>query len=351
MYILLAILAFGVLIFVHELGHFLVAKACGVKVTEFALGMGPRLLHVKKGETEYSLRALPVGGFCAMEGEEEASDDPRAFNNQSVLRRLLILCAGSFMNFLLGFILLMILYAPAGGFASPVIADFFPDCPYRETLAVGDRVYRINGQRVYFTANFSEFALQDPDGDVDLEIVRDGKHITFRDYHLVRLPYEKEDGTTELKFGIYFGMEEASFLTNAKYSLYNCLDFVRMVRKGLSQLFRGEAAVTDMTGVVGIVDIINETGQSASTISEGLENVIYIIAFIAVNLSVMNMLPIPALDGGHIFTLLIAAAYEKITGKKPDPRIEGYFHFVGLILLLCLMGVVFFNDIVRIIRR
>ena len=137
MYILLAILAFGVLIFVHELGHFLVAKACGVKVLEFALGMGPKLLSRKKGETTYSLRAFPVGGFCAMEGEEEDSQDPRAFNTQGVLRRILILTAGSFMNFLLGFLLLMIIYAPAQGFSSTVITDFFPDCPMRATCLWG----------------------------------------------------------------------------------------------------------------------------------------------------------------------------------------------------------------------
>ena len=351
MYILIAILAFGVIVFVHELGHFLAAKACGVKVLEFAVGMGPRLLHVRKGETEYSLRALPMGGFCAMEGEEESSNDPRAFNNQSVLRRLIILAAGSFMNFFLGFLLLMILYAPAGGFTSTVIEEFFPGCPYAGDLTEGDQIYRINGKRVYFTSNVSEFADQDPDGIMDIELIRDGKHIKLKDYHFVRVPYETEDGGQEMKFGIYFRIEEASLLTNAKYSLYNCFDFVRMVRQGLVMLFRGEAGMNDMTGVVGIVDIINETGQSAPTVSEGVDNILFIVAFIAVNLSVMNMLPIPALDGGHILTLLISSAYEKISGKKPDPRIERYIHSIGLILLLLLMGVVFFNDIVRIIRR
>ena len=122
MYIILAIIAFGVLIFVHELGHFTAAKACGVKVTEFAMGMGPQLLHFQRGETTYSLRALPVGGFCAMEGEEEHSDDPRAFNNQSVPKRLAILAAGSFMNFLLGFVLLLILYAPLPAPSSPAFS-------------------------------------------------------------------------------------------------------------------------------------------------------------------------------------------------------------------------------------
>ena len=351
MYILLAIIAFGILIFVHELGHFTVAKLCGVKVTEFALGMGPRLLHTTRGETEYSLRALPIGGFCAMEGEEESSDDPRAFNNQSVWKRLLILSAGSFMNFLLGFILLLIVYAPAQGFSSPVVAGFFPECPYTDRLQEGDAIYRINGERIYFTSNFSEFLAMDEDGTVDMELRRDGERVMLSDYHIVPVPYDDGSGGTVMKYGIYFGVEKGSVFNTVKYSWYNCLDFVRMVRMGLSQLIHGKAAVSDMTGVVGIVDIINETGQSAPTTAQGLENVMYLVAFIAVNLSVMNMLPIPALDGGHIVTLLISSAYEKLSGKKPDPRIESYIHLVGLVLLLFLMGLVFYNDIVRIIRR
>jgi len=351
MYILIAVFAFGVLIFVHELGHFLVAKACGVKVTEFSMGMGPKLLSRQGKETLYSLRALPVGGFCAMEGEDESSDDPRAFTNQSVIKRILILVAGSFMNFLLGFVLILILYIPSQGFLSPVIADFFPDCPYEGVLQRGDEIWSVNGQRIYFTANFSEYAGRDADGDLDLVLIRDGKKVRLNDYHMVPVRYEKEDGTYEMKYGIYFGIEEAGVGSTLKYSLYSCLDFVRMVKNGLVQLFTGKAAVSDMTGVVGIVDIINETGQSAETVSQGLENVVYLIAFIAVNLSVMNMLPIPALDGGHIFTLLIAWGWEKLSGKKPDPRIEGYIHYVGLLLLLGLMALVFYNDIARIIRR
>jgi regulator of sigma E protease len=191
----------------------------------------------------------------------------------------------------------------------------------------------------------------DEDGNVDLELRRNGEKLLLENYHLVPLPYDDGNGGTVMKYGIYFDVEPGGFVNTVKYSWYNCLDFVRMVRMGLSQLLHGQAAVSDMTGVVGIVDIINETGQSAPTTAQGLENVLYLVAFIAVNLSVMNMLPIPALDGGHIVTLLLAGAYKKLAGKKPDPRIEGYIHFVGLILLLGLMALVFFNDIVRILQR
>ena len=351
MYYLLAILAFGFLIFVHELGHYTAAKACGVKVVEFALGMGPRILHKQGKETVYSLRALPIGGFCAMEGEEEASDDPRAFSNQRVWRRLIILVAGSAMNFLTGFLIICLLYSSAADFTSNKIEAFFPDCPYEGTLQAGDEILSVNGHRIFFTANFSEYALQDGDGNLDLRIRRDGKIITLKDYHLVPVEYPTEDGGTELKYGLYFATAEANFFSVIKYSWYNCLDFVRMVWQGLVQLFTGQAAVTDMAGVVGIVDIINETGQSARSVSEGLENIFYLIAFIAVNLSVMNMLPIPALDGGHILTLLVSSVIEKITGKKPDPRIEAYIHAVGMVLLLALMAFVLYNDVTRIAKR
>lgn len=350
MYIVLAILAFGILIFVHELGHFLVAKACGVKVTEFSMGMGPQLLHKQKGETVYSLRAFPIGGFCAMEGEEEASDDPRAFNNQSVWHRLLILVAGAAMNFLLGLVLVIILYAGAGGFNSPVIAGFADGCPYEGTLQSGDEIRRVNGERIFFTGNFIQYASADEDGDLDLVILRDGKRIELDNYHMVPVDYEV-NGQSVKKYGVNFTIAAPTVGNVLKYSFYNCLDFVRMVRAGLVQLFTGQASMSDMTGVVGMVDIINETGQSAQSTSEGIANVVFLVAFIAVNLAVMNLLPLPALDGGHILTLLLSALFEKITGKKPDPRIEGYIHYIGLLLLLGLMVLLMYNDIVRIIRR
>ncbi len=351
MYIVLAILAFGVLIFVHELGHFLAAKACGVKVLEFAIGMGPRLLHKQGKETEYSLRAFPVGGFCAMEGEDGGSEDPRAFSNQSVIRRLVILAAGSGMNFLLGFVLIVFLYAGAAGFTTPVIQGFFPDCPYEGTLQTGDEIRSVNGHRIYFTYNFSEYAGEDGDGYLDLVLRRDGKTVRLDDYYMVPVEYTDENGAVTLKYGLYFGSVDATPGRVLRSSWYTCMDFVRMVWKGLVQLFTGKASMSDMSGVVGIVDIINETGQSAPTVSEGLGDIAYLVAFIAVNLAVVNMLPIPALDGGHVLTLLVSALIEKIIGRRPDPRIEGYIHAVGLALLLALMVLVLYNDVSRIIVR
>ena len=188
-------------------------------------------------------------------------------------------------------------------------------------------------------------------GNIDLVIVRDGKRIELKDYHMVPVEYTLADGTTELKYGVYFSVEQANVFTWAKYTWYNCLDFVRMVRIGLVDLFTGSARVSDMAGVVGMVDIINETGQSAESTSQGLENVVYMVAFIAVNLAVVNLLPIPALDGGHVVTLLLSWLIEKISGRRPNPKIEGYIHYAGLVLLLGLMVLVMYNDIARIIAR
>ena len=352
MFIILAILAFGILIFVHEMGHFIAAKCCGVNVLEFSMGMGPRLFGFKKNETEYSVRLLPVGGYCAMEGEDGESASPRSFASQSLGKRLVILAAGSAMNFLIGLLLVGVLYMNSAGYNSAVIMDFYDGCPYEGTLQRGDRIVSVNGERVYYYGNFSEYISKDaPDGDVELVIRRDGKRIELHDYHMVPVEYRLDDGTVETKYGIYFAVEEPSFANWLRYSWYTCLDFVRMVRIGLVSLFRGEAQMSEMTGVVGMVDLLNEAGQSAETTALGIENVLYLVAFIAVNLSVMNMLPIPALDGGHIFTICVSCLIEKISGKKPNPKIENYIHVIGLILLLGLMLLVMYNDIARIITR
>jgi len=350
MYVLFAILAFGFLIFTHELGHFLVAKACNVKVLEFSMGMGPRLLHWQGRETDYSLRLLPMGGYCAMEGEDDDTDDPRAFRNQEPWKRALILFAGAAMNFLLGFLLVLGLYANSTGFYSATIRDFYPDCPYEGELQVGDTIYSVNGERVYFLGNFSEYVGKtDRAGYVDLVILRDGKRIRLEDYHLVPVEYTMEDGSKETKYGFYFSTVPMNFGNWLRYSWYSCMDFVRMIRMGLVTLLNGGAKVSDMSGAVGMVDIISDVGQQAESTSDAIADMSYLVAFIAINLSVMNLLPIPALDGGRVFTLVLTVIYEKLFRTKADPRVEKYFHSVGMILLLGLMLVVMYNDIVRIL--
>ena len=348
MYIVIAIIMFGILIAVHELGHFITAKLCGVRVNEFALGMGPAILKKQRGETLYSLRILPIGGFCAMEGEDGESDDPRSFINQSGIKRLMILFAGVFMNFVLGLILIVIMYSGAEAFVSPTVADFMPGCPYQgeNAIMIGDKFYSIDGDRVYLPSDVGDL-LANGDGRHDIVLLRGGEKVELNDFELKLREYEGAEG---LKYGFYFGYVEADFGTYAEYTWNTALEFLRWIKFGLRDLFSGAVGVNEMAGVVGIVDMMNDIGQQAETPRIAAENLLYISAFIAINLAVMNLLPLPALDGGRIFLLIVTAVIEKITHKKLDPKYEGWINAVGLGLLMLLMVFIMFNDIMRIIR-
>ena len=347
-YILFAVLIFGILIAVHEFGHFSVAKLCGVKVNEFSIGMGPALWKKQKDETLYSLRAVPLGGYCAMEGEDEDSGDPRAFVVQPAWKRILILCAGSFNNFLLGLMVIFFLYLGASAFVSPTIESFVPGCPYEseEGLQVGDRFIKINGHRIFQYYDVSDF-LDKGNGVYNLVLERDGSRVVLNDFAMTRRLYE---GQSRELFGFNFGYEEATFPVKIRYSWDTAMEFGRMVWMGLSQLVHGEVGLKEMSGPVGIVDLMAETGESAESTSDAVYDILYLGAFIAINLAIMNMLPIPALDGGRIFLLLVTLIIEAMTRKKLNPRYEAWIHAGGMALLLALMAVIMFNDILKLFQ-
>ena len=349
MYLVIAILIFSFLIFIHELGHFITAKLFDVKVNEFSIFMGPRIFHWGKGETEYSLRLLPIGGFCAMEGEDGSSEDPRSFTSKAPWKRAIILAAGAFMNFLTGLVILIVIYATAGGFRTMEITGFVDGCPLEGTLQVGDVIEKIDGDNIYIFSDFSMLTERAGEGPMDLTVRRDGKTVELRQVDMVKREYEI-DGETRKMYGITFGAtEEKTPLTLLKNSWYTAIDFARMVKMGLVDLLTGAVGVKDLSGPVGIVDAVQETGSSAASTMDGILNVLYFGAFIAVNLAVMNMLPIPALDGGHIFSLLVIWVIERISKKKVDPKYEAYIHAAGLVLLMGLMVFVTFNDIVKLV--
>ena len=352
-YILAAILIFGVLIAVHELGHFLAAKACGVRVNEFAIGMGPAIFKKTKGETTNALRVLPIGGFCAMEGEEEDSDDPTALNNQSFWRKLLIFAAGAVMNFLTGLLIILVLYAGAKAFYSPTITGFAEGCPleHADGLQVGDRLLSIDGEKIYVYSDVGLLLGLNKDGTFDLVVQRGDETITLQDFPMERAEYPDQNGSTYTGFGIFFGAEEATFFSRIKYSWNNAIDFVRMVRLSLEMLITGEAGVQDLSGPVGIVSTITEVGQQSETVGAAVENIAYLAALIAVNLAVMNLLPFPALDGGKIFFLVVNQISLLLIKKKIPPKFENYIHIAGLVLLLILMAVVMFQDIWKLFSR
>ena len=353
LYILLAILIFGVLIGIHEWGHFIAARACGVRVLEFSMGMGPLLWsrESRKG-TQISLRALPIGGFCAMEGEDEDSRDPAAFCNAPAWKRLIILAAGAGMNFLMGLALIFLVFSQLDAFSTPTITSFMTGCPYEgeDGLMVGDTFYRINGERIYFSSDVSTYLARRTGDTSDITVIRDGKKLTLEDYPMVPREYvDEETGETVLKYGLYFGVRESGAGARLKYSWYCAKDFVRTVRLGLTDLITGAVGLNQMSGVVGIVDMIADVGTSSPTVWDGLLNVAYLSAFIAVNLAVMNLLPLPALDGGRIFFLAVTWLLEHILRRKIEPKYEAYINTAGLVALMGLMVYVMYNDIARII--
>ena len=268
MYIILAILLFGVLIAAHEWGHFIAARLCGVTVHEFAIGMGP-VVWKKQGkkDTQYTIRALPIGGFCAMEGEEEESDDPHSLGNQGFWKKVAVFAAGAAMNFLVGVVILLALNMGAKGFLLPVIQGGAPEFEQVNGAALeeGDVFYSINGSRVYLASDI-DLLLQLADRrPIDLVVLRDGEKVAFE--NLAVGTYTSPDGDTYQGYGFTRTalVQEATLGLKLKYTWYNAVDFVRIVWYSLKMLVTGSAGVSDLSGPVGIVSTINEVGaQSAS---------------------------------------------------------------------------------------
>lgn len=351
LFIIIAIVLFGVLIAVHEFGHFFTAKLLGVKVNEFSVGMGPLLLKKQKGETLYSLRAFPIGGFCAMEGEDIATEDPRSFECQAGWKKLIILSAGSIMNFLAGMLIILILFSRAQAFNAPILTDIIDGAEHLEQggLREGDRFYRIDGHRIYFTGDVSLFL--DRAGDtVDVEVVRDGQKIILDGMDFARkVPVTNSQGETVYMRGISFGApEEATPGLILKNTWYQTLDCVRMVWISLGDLFSGRAGFRDVSGVIGIVDTVGDVGAQAATFADGLSSVFSFMSLIAINLAIMNLLPIPALDGGRIFFMIVGAVYTLFTRRKINPKYESWVNMAGFVLLMGLMVLVAVSDVMKI---
>ena len=349
MTIFFAILLFSLLIFVHELGHFIAAKLSGVQVNEFAMFMGPAIAKWKRGETQYSIRCIPIGGFCAMEGEDEDTDNPRSFQKAAWWKRLIILVAGAAMNLVTGFLLLAITFAPAEAMILPVIADADAGCTVvsQEGLHVGDRIVEVDGEKIFMSSDFSMILALNP-GDVhDLVVERDGVRVELNDFTMEKHLFPGEE---QERFGFTFDVEELNFARKLKWTWYQTCNVVRSVRLSLQMLLSGQAGIKDMTGPVGIVQIMSETAEASATTLDAILNMVYFGGFIAINLAVMNLLPIPALDGGRVVGLLLTTAIEAVTRKKIDSKYEGYIHGAGMILLLALMALVMFKDIFTVFK-
>lgn len=370
LYVILALLVFGLLIMIHELGHFLVARAAGVGIKEFSIGMGPKLFSWKgkrryavgkegedsgnrdmsldfdkitrgevkddpseEGVTVYSLRAFPLGGYVSMVGEDEESDSPAAFGSKRVWQRIAIVLAGPLMNVVLGFLLMIVLVVTTPHLASTTVAIFDENATSSAYgLQVGDTVTHVNGVRVFTGHELVYEILNDGYQPLDLTVIRNGEKMELTG---VIFPVIESEG-------IYFGSadfrvyaEEKNFDSVMRHSFSRSVSTVKMIFDQLGDMIRGRYGLNAVSGPVGVTEGMVDAAKT------GFPNFLYLVIVITVNLGVFNLLPIPALDGGRLLFLIV----EGVTRKPVNKNIEGYIHFAGLMLLLLLMVVIFCKDI------
>ena len=357
MSLILVILMFGLLIFVHELGHFITSKLSGVKVEQFTIGFGPAIFKKQIGETVYAIRLLPLGGAVMMKGESgeeqllvgenavdtadaEPEDDSDSFYNATKLKRFLICIAGSFMNLLSGIIILIILFLPVDQVYAPVISDFMDGCEYEgeQAFMEGDRIVKVNGFRIYVYGDLTTALSLGEGKPFDFVIERDGERIRINDLAMEKKLFPDDDKIP--KYGFYFGVESLGFGGKIGYAFKNAASFIQSAYKSFGLLISGQVKANQMMGTVGIASEMNNRAK------QSMDELWYFVAFISINLAVVNMLPIPALDGGKVLFILI----EAIVGRKLNPKYENYISIAGLVLILGLFVFVTYNDIVRIIR-
>ena len=332
---LVAILLFLVMILIHEFGHFISAKLLGVRVNEFAIGFGPALFKKQGKETVYAVRALPFGGFCAMEGEDEESGDERAFCNKSAWRRFIIVIAGAFMNLVLGFLLVMCTLAPADRYITTTVHSFHENSLSAQTgLEVGDKIVRV-GNRAVYSVNDLIYCMSNIGSDtLKMQVERDGKRKNIE----ISVSTSEVEGINYVDIDFYLSTEKKTVGTFFKQSALRTVSYGRVVWFSLIDLVTGKFGISAVSGPVGVTEAI---GTAAKT---GLENLLPMIALITINLGIFNLLPIPALDGGRAFFILV----EMIIRRPIPKKLEGVVHTLGLVILLLLMAVVTVKDIIGI---
>ena len=349
MSILFAIILFSLLIFVHELGHFVTAKLSGVRVNEFSMFMGPAIAKWQWGETQYSIRCIPIGGYCAMEGEDKDTEDPHSFQKAAWWKRLCILLAGSFMNFVAGVLIVAVVlfFQPAYATTEVVEVESWSTVT---GLQVGDEVLEFDGEKIRVYNDFTLATALLPDGEYDMVVFRDGEKVTLEKVPMIRHAVQDEAGNVSMLYGLGFRVEETTPDSVPGRILPTAMNYVRSVIVGLETLVSGQAKLSDIGGPVQIVAIMSDVAEESETPGFAALNMLNIGGLIAINLAVMNLLPIPALDGGRAVGLLLTTAIEAVTKKKIDPKFEGYVHSVGMVLLLALMALIAFKDIFMIMK-
>lgn len=341
--IILALLILNVLVIIHELGHFISARLSGIQVNEFAIGMGPAILKKEHKGTIYALRAFPIGGFVAMEGEDEESASINAFGKKPVWKRMIVVVAGAVMNLLLGLLLTFILVLRQAQLPSTVIGDFDKDATsVKSGLQIGDKLLKMDSTSIQIYSDVVYYLARNEDGVSDILVERDGKKVLLSD---VKFDTEVVQKLMTSKRDFYFTPESKTILTVAKHTVGQTFSFVKVIYYSLYDLFRGKYSLDDISGPVGTVTVIGQTiGQ---TKVDGINPILYLAAFITINLGIFNLLPLPALDGGRFLFLLV----EAIRRKPINQKYEGMVHFAGFALLILLIVIVTFNDIKNLIFK
>ncbi len=337
--ILFAILFFGVIIALHEFGHFSTAKLFKIKVNEFSIGMGPAIFKKRKGETLYALRLLPIGGFVSLEGEDEASDDPRAFGNQKAWKRFIVIAAGAILNIVLGLVLIGVMLGISGAVPTTVVSDVTENMYTAETgILTGDEIISIDGTRVHSARDLYYCLYRNNDGKFDITLKRDGKKIEFSELPVY---YNMEEGFCSF----IVGNEKVSALNILPGAVKETLSMTKMIWLSLIDMLGGNYGMDELSGPVGTIGIVADTASDAVH-SADYASIIFILAFITVNIGIVNLLPLPALDGGRLLFIAIEFIFRRPVPKK----FEAIVHAAGLILLLGLMALITFNDIANLIK-
>ena len=336
-YAVVMVLVFSVMIFIHEAGHFLTARACNITVKEFAIGMGPKLFSrtSKKYGTVHSVRALPIGGYVSMEGEDEDSSDQNAFSNKPVWQRMLVVAAGPFMNIVLGIILTFAVVLSQGTLYSTVVRSFSDKAMSNEKLEIGDEIIKVGGTYV-FSGNEVSYEIANQGYEpIDIVVRRDGQKIVVED---VSFGIYTEKG---VDFGnMDFDVEtiDKSFVNVIKQATTRCISTIKMIYDSLIGMITGRFGLDAVSGPVGVAETVGEAAKTDFRLF------LYIGAILTMNLGVFNFIPFPALDGGRFAMLCI----EAIRRKPIDRKIEGYINFAGLVILFGFMIFITCKDILNL---
>lgn len=343
MLIIIGVLLFELIVLIHEGGHFVAAKLSGVQVNEFALGMGPKLFSFTKGETKYSLRLLPIGGYCSMEGEDEESDNPRAFGNKPTWKRIIIVVAGAVMNIVLGLLMTLTLVLQQPYYASTTISSFPEKSVTVNYLQEGDKLEEIDGYAIWNSRDISFAIGTCKNYEPNIKVSRNGQTV---DLGNVPLYTYDSDGEKKIALDFYVDKVNKNFFSVCEQTIGQTVSTVRMVWASLVGLVTGKFGFNDMSGPVGVASAITTVASQGleTGFLDAFNNILYIMMILTINLGIFNLLPVPALDGGRLLFLLI-----ELIRRKPIPqKYEGVIHGVGFALLMVFMLAVTFNDIVRV---